>query len=110
MLTVFFSVAHDPTQLNRQGPDHGTQYRSAIFATSDEQKRVAQAYVAQLDKANAFGRPIVTEIVALPAFYPAEAYHQNYLALHPTQPYIVFNDLPKLASLKTQFPGLYVGN
>jgi peptide-methionine (S)-S-oxide reductase len=110
LLTVFFSVAHDPTQLNRQGPDHGTQYRSAIFTTSDEQKRVAQAYVAQLDRANAFGRPIVTEIVALPAFYPAEAYHQNYLALHPTQPYIVFNDLPKLANLKTQFPGLYIAN
>jgi peptide-methionine (S)-S-oxide reductase len=110
LLTVFFAVAHDPTQLNRQGPDHGTQYRSAIFTTSDEQKRVAQAYVAQLDKAKAFGRPIVTEIVALPAFYPAEAYHQNYLALHPTQPYIVFNDLPKLANLKTQFPGLYTGN
>jgi peptide-methionine (S)-S-oxide reductase len=109
LLTVFFSVAHDPTQLNRQGPDYGTQYRSAIFTTSDEQKRVAQAYVAQLDKAHAFGRPIVTEIVALPAFYPAEAYHQNYLALHPTQPYIVFNDLPKLANLKTQFPGLYTG-
>ena len=110
LLTVFFSVAHDPTQLNRQGPDHGTQYRSAIFTASDEQKRVAQAYVAQLDRANVFGRPIVTEIVALPAFYPAEAYHQNYLALHPTQPYIVFNDLPKLANLKTQFPGLYVAN
>jgi peptide-methionine (S)-S-oxide reductase len=110
LLTVFFSVAHDPTQLNRQGPDHGTQYRSAIFTTSDEQARVAQAYVTQLDRANAFGRPIVTEIVALPAFYPAEAYHQNYLALHPTQPYIVFNDLPKLANLKTQFPGLYIAN
>jgi len=108
LLTVFFSVAHDPTQLNRQGPDHGTQYRSAIFTASDEQKRVAQAYVAQLDRANVFGRPIVTEIVALPAFYPAEAYHQNYLALHPTQPYIVYNDLPKLANLKTQFPALYV--
>jgi peptide-methionine (S)-S-oxide reductase len=110
LLTVFFSVAHDPTQLNRQGPDHGTQYRSAIFTTSDDQKRVAQAYVAQLERAHAFGRPIVTEIVALPAFYPAEAYHQNYLALHPTQPYIVFNDLPKLANLKTQFPGLYIAN
>jgi peptide-methionine (S)-S-oxide reductase len=110
LLTVFFSVAHDPTQLNRQGPDHGTQYRSAIFTTSDEQKRVAQAYVAQLERAKAFGRPIVTEIVALPAFYPAEAYHQNYLALHPTQPYIVFNDLPKLANLKTQFPALYSAN
>jgi peptide-methionine (S)-S-oxide reductase len=110
LLTVFFSVAHDPTQLNRQGPDRGTQYRSAIFTMSDEQARVAQAYVAQLDRANAFGRPIETEIVALPAFFPAEAYHQNYLALHPTQPYIVFNDLPKLASLKTQFPGLYTNN
>jgi peptide-methionine (S)-S-oxide reductase len=107
LLTVFFSVAHDPTQLNRQGPDTGTQYRTAIFTTGDEQKRVAQAYVAQLDKAKVFGRPIVTEIVPLPAFYPAEAYHQNYLALHPTQPYIVFNDLPKVANLKSQFPALY---
>ena len=107
LLTDFFSVAHDPTQLNRQGPDTGTQYRTAIFTTSDEQKRVAQAYVAQLDKAKVFARPIVTEIVPLPAFYPAEAYHQNYLALHPTQPYIVFNDLPKVANLKTQFPALY---
>ena len=109
LLKVFFSVAHDPTQLNRQGPDSGTQYRSAIFTTSDEQKRVAQAYVAQLDKAKVFGRAIVTEVVALPAFFPAESYHQNYLALHPTQPYIVFNDLPKLANLKTQFPDLYTG-
>ncbi len=109
LLTIFFSVAHDPTQLNRQGPDHGTQYRSAIFTTSKEQQRVAQAYVAQLDKAKTFGRGIVTEIAALPAFYPAEAYHQNYLALHPTQPYIVFNDLPKVANLKTQFPALYTG-
>ena len=109
LLKVFFSVAHDPTQLNRQGPDHGTQYRSAIFTSGDEQKRVAQAYVAQLDRAKVYAQPIVTEIVALPAFYPAEAYHQNYLALHPTQPYIVFNDLPKLANLKTQFPDLYTG-
>jgi len=109
LLKVFFSVAHDPTQLNRQGPDHGTQYRSAIFTSNDEQKRVAQAYVAQLDRAKVYAQPIVTEIVALPAFYPAEAYHQNYLALHPTQPYIVFNDLPKLANLKTQFPDLYAG-
>jgi peptide-methionine (S)-S-oxide reductase len=109
LLKVFFSVAHDPTQLNRQGPDTGTQYRSAIFTTSEAQKRVAQSYVAQLDKAKVFGRAIVTEIVALPAFYPAEAYHQNYLALNPTQPYIVFNDLPKLANLKTQFPDLYSG-
>ncbi len=109
LLTVFFSVAHDPTQLNRQGPDSGTQYRSVIFTTNDEQKRVAQAYVAQLDKAKVFPHPIVTEIVPLPAFYPAEAYHQNYLALHPTQPYIVYNDLPKVANLKTQFPALYTG-
>ena len=109
LLKVFFSVAHDPTQLNRQGPDYGTQYRSAIFTTSDAQKRVAQAYVAQLDSAKVFGRAIVTEVVALPAFYPAEAYHQNYLALNPTQPYIVYNDLPKLANLKTQFPDLYNG-
>jgi len=109
LLKVFFSVAHDPTQLNRQGPDFGTQYRSAIFTTSDAQKRVAQAYVAQLDGTKVFGRAIVTEVVALPAFYPAEAYHQNYLALNPTQPYIVYNDLPKLANLKTQFPDLYNG-
>jgi peptide-methionine (S)-S-oxide reductase len=109
LLTVFFSVTHDPTQLNRQGPDTGTQYRSAIFTANAEQARVAQAYVAQLDKAKIFGSGIVTEIVPLPAFYPAEAYHQNYLALHPTQPYIVFNDLPKVANLKIQFPGLYTG-
>ncbi len=110
LLTVFFSVAHDPTQLNHQGPDYGTQYRSAIYTTNDEQKRVALAYVAQLDKAKAFPKPIVTEIAALPAFYPAEDYHQNYLALHPTQPYIVYNDLPKIANLKTQFPALYKGS
>lgn len=109
LLSVFFSVAHDPTQLNRQGPDHGTQYRSAIYTTSDEQQRVAKAYVAQLDKAKVFPQPIVTEILALPVFYPAEEYHQNYLALHPTQPYIVYNDLPKLANLKSQFPNLYTG-
>ncbi|MEO8344811.1 MAG: peptide-methionine (S)-S-oxide reductase MsrA [Betaproteobacteria bacterium] len=109
LLTVFFSVAHDPTQLNRQGPDSGTQYRSAIYTTSDEQKRVAQAYVAQIDKAKAFPKPIVTEIAPLSKFYPAEAYHQNYLALHSNEPYIVFNDLPKLSNLKSQFPALYVG-
>jgi peptide-methionine (S)-S-oxide reductase len=109
LLKVFFSVAHDPTQLNRQGPDTGPQYRSVIFATSADQMRVAQAYVAQLDKAKVFGRAIVTEIVTLPAFYPAEAYHQNFLARNPTYPYIVYNDLPKLANLKTQFPDLYTG-
>jgi peptide-methionine (S)-S-oxide reductase len=107
LLRVFFSVAHDPTQLNRQGPDYGTQYRSAIFVTSDEQKRIAQAYVDQLGKAKAFSSPIVTQIVPLPAFYPAETYHQNYLALHRTQPYIVMNDLPKLYQLKEQFPEYY---
>ncbi len=107
LLRIFFSVAHDPTQLNRQGPDYGTQYRSAIFFTSDDQKRVAQAYVEQLRQAKAFSDPIVTQIVPLPAFYPAEAYHQNYLALHRTQPYIVMNDLPKLYQLKAQLPDYY---
>ncbi len=109
LLKVFFSVAHDPTELNRQGPDHGTQYRSAIFTTNDEQARVARAYIAQLDNAKVFGSPIVTQVVALPAFYPAEAYHQNYAALHPTQPYIAFNDLPKVDHLREQFPALYTG-
>src|SRR5947207_5721997 len=93
LLAVFFSVAHDPTQVDRQGPDYGPQYRSAIFYTNDEQKRVAEGYIAQLDKAKAFKAPIVTQVAKLPAFWPAEDYHQNYLALHPTQPYIVFNDL-----------------
>jgi len=108
LLRIFFSVAHDPTQLNRQGPDHGPQYRSAIFTTTDEQKRVAQAYIAQLTAGKAFAQPIVTEVVPLPAFYAAEDYHQDYLAKHPNQPYIVFNDLPKLAALKEQFPSRYV--
>lgn len=107
LLRVFFSVAHDPTQLNRQGPDYGTQYRSAIFYANDDQRRVAQAYVEQLRQAKAFSSPIVTQIVPLPAFYPAEAYHQNYLALHRTQPYIVMNDLPKLYQLKEQLPDYY---
>lgn len=109
LLRVFLSVAHDPTQLNRQGPDHGTQYRSAIFTTSDDQNRVAKAYIAQLDQAKAFPQKIVTEVVPLPAFYPAESYHQNYAALNPTQPYIVVNDLPKVAHLKEEFPALYTG-
>lgn len=108
LLRVFFSVAHDPTQLNRQGPDHGTQYRSVIFVRDDEQKRVALAYIEQLRKAKVFPEPIVTEVTPLPMFYPAENYHQNYLALHRTQPYIVMYDLPKLAQLKQQFPDLYV--
>ena len=107
LLAVFFSVAHDPTQLNRQGPDYGPQYRSAIFYVNDEQKRVAEAYVEQLDKAKAFRSPIVTQVAKLPAFWPAEDYHQNYLALHPTQPYIVINDLPKLAALQKDWPQLY---
>jgi peptide-methionine (S)-S-oxide reductase len=108
LLRVFFSVAHDPTQLNRQGPDEGTQYRSSIFYNSDEQKRIAEAYIAQLDQAKVFRHPIVTKVVPLQAFYPAEAYHQNYVALHPNQPYIVFNDAPKVEHLKQQFPDLYM--
>lgn len=107
LLRIFFSVAHDPTQLNRQGPDEGTQYRSSIFSANDEQKRIAEAYIAQLDQAKIFPRPIVTKVVPLQAFYPAEAYHQNYAALHPNQPYIMFNDAPKVEHLKQEFPGLY---
>jgi len=107
LLRVFFSVAHDPTQLNRQGPDYGKQYRSVIFTNTDEQKRVAKAYIGQLNEAKVFSGPIVTEVVDLPAFYPAESYHQNYLALHRNQPYIMYNDLPKLAALKQQFPDRY---
>ena len=109
LLRVFFSVAHDPTQLNRQGPDSGAQYRSVIFYNSDEQKRIAEAYIAQLDKASVFPRPIVTQVVPLSAFYPAEAYHQDYAANHPTNPYIVYNDAPKVAHLHQQFPDLYTG-
>lgn len=107
LLRVFFSVAHDPTQLNRQGPDEGSQYRSAIFYTSDQQKKIAESYIAQLDQAKVFSRPIVTQVAPLQAFYPAEAYHQNYAALHPNQPYIVFNDAPKVAHLQQEFPDLY---
>jgi peptide-methionine (S)-S-oxide reductase len=109
LLRVFFSVAHDPTQLNRQGPDEGTQYRSSIFYSNDEQKRIAEAYIAQLDQAKVFSSPIVTKVVPLQAFYPAEAYHQNYAALHPNQPYILFNDAPKVAHLRQEFPDLYTG-
>jgi peptide-methionine (S)-S-oxide reductase len=109
LLRVFFSVAHDPTQLNRQGPDVGPQYRSAIFFVGDDQKRVAQDYIRQLNDAKAFARPIVTEVAPLPKFYPAESYHQNYMALNPLQPYIVMHDAPKLAALKAQFPALYTG-
>jgi peptide-methionine (S)-S-oxide reductase len=109
LLHVFFSVAHDPTQLNRQGPDEGTQYRSSIFYSSAEQKRIAEGYIAQLEKAKIFSRPIVTQVVPLEAFYPAEAYHQNYAALHPNQPYIVYNDAPKVEHLRQEFPDLYTG-
>jgi peptide-methionine (S)-S-oxide reductase len=107
ILQIFFSVAHDPTELNRQGPDRGTQYRSAIFPTGAEQAHVAEAYIAQLDKAHTFAAPIVTKIEPGRAFYPAEAYHQNYLTLHPSQPYIAINDIPKVEALKQLFPGLY---
>src|SRR6185369_10105017 len=106
LLKVFFSVAHDPTELNRQGPDTGTQYRSAIFYTNDEQKRIAQAYIDQLNQAKVFERPIVTEVAALKSFNEAEAYHQNYLVNHPDEPYIVINDMPKVENLKKQFPSL----
>ena len=107
LLQVFFAVAHDPTQLNRQGPDTGSQYRSVIFYASEEQRRAAQDYIRQLTDARAFSAPIVTQVVPLKQFYPAEEHHQNYLALHPYQPYIVFNDLPKLEHLREQFPSLY---
>jgi peptide-methionine (S)-S-oxide reductase len=109
LLRVFFSVAHDPTELNRQGPDTGSQYRSSIFYANDEQKRIAEAYIAQLETAKVFARKIVTQVVPLKAFYPAEAYHQNYAALHPDNPYIVYNDAPKVAHLQQQFPDLYKG-
>ena len=107
LLQVFFSVAHDPTQLNRQGPDEGTQYRSVIFYTSEDQKRVAEAYIQQLDQAHVFKRKIVTQVTPLTGFYTAEPYHQNYLALNPDNPYIIYNDLPKLDRLKKQYPDLY---
>jgi peptide-methionine (S)-S-oxide reductase len=107
LLKVFFSVAHDPTELNRQGPDTGTQYRSAIFYSNDEQKRIAEAYIDQLNKAKVFGAPIQTKVTALQAFYEAEGYHQNYLDHHPDQPYIVINDIPKVENLKKQLPELY---
>jgi peptide-methionine (S)-S-oxide reductase len=107
ILQIYFSVAHDPTQLNRQGPDTGTQYRSAIFPTDAAQAGVAKAYIAELTAAHAFDAPIVTRIEPDRAFYPAEGYHQDFLAQHPTYPYIVFNDLPKIEALKRLFPDLY---
>jgi peptide-methionine (S)-S-oxide reductase len=107
ILQIYFSVAHDPTQLNRQGPDSGTQYRSAIFPASPEQAKVAEAYIAQLDQAKTFDKTIATTIEGAKPFYPAEAYHQDYLTLNPRQPYIVFNDLPKIENLKRIFPAVY---
>jgi peptide-methionine (S)-S-oxide reductase len=107
LLQVFFSVAHDPTQLNRQGPDWGTQYRSTIFAANQQQADVARAYIAQLNQAHAFKKAIVTTIEMGRTFYPAEAYHQDFLVRNPTYPYIVFNDLPKVANLKRLLPGMY---
>jgi peptide-methionine (S)-S-oxide reductase len=107
LLKVFFSVAHDPTELNRQGPDTGTQYRSVIFYGNEEQQRIAQAYIAQLEQAKLFPAPIVTQVIPLKAFYVAEAYHQNYATLHPDNPYIAINDAPKVEHLRLQFPDLY---
>ncbi len=107
LLKIYFSVAHDPTQLNRQGPDVGTQYRSAIFYTDAEQQRIAQAYINQLQSAKVYSQPIATKVIPLSAFYPAEKYHQDYATLHPNSPYIMINDLPKLANFKVTFPALY---
>jgi peptide-methionine (S)-S-oxide reductase len=109
LLDVFFTVAHDPTQLNRQGPDVGTQYRSAVFFRNGEQQRATSAYIAKLARSNAFPRPIVTQVTAIGTFYPAEAYHQNYFDTHPNEPYILYNDRPKVEHLRQQFPQLYVG-
>jgi peptide-methionine (S)-S-oxide reductase len=108
LLQIFFSVAHDPTELNYQGPDHGTQYRSAVFPVNQEQRKVAESYIAQLGQAHVFSAPVVTRVEDFKGFYAAEAYHQNYLALHPNDPYIAINDLPKVANLKKMFPDLYL--
>lgn len=107
ILQIYFSVAHDPTELDYQGPDRGAQYRSTIFPTSQEQANVAKAYIAQLDRSHAFPAPIVTTIESGRAFYPAEGYHQDFLARNPTNPYIVYNDLPKIRQLQRLFPDLY---
>ena len=108
LLRIFFSVAHDPTELNRQGPDTGPQYRSAIFYATEEQKNTARTYIEQLNRAKVFPAPIVTQVVPLQEFYPAEEYHQNFLARHPDHPYIVYYDLPKLRELQAQFPEMYM--
>jgi peptide-methionine (S)-S-oxide reductase len=110
LLRVFFSVAHDPTELNRQGPDEGTQYRSAIFYSDPEQKKIAEAYIAQLGAAGVYRHKIVTQVTPLQAFYPAEGYHQNYAKLHPNDGYIVYNDAPKVANLRKEFPEIYTGD
>ena len=107
LLQIFFSVAHDPTQLNRQGPDTGSQYRSAIFVADDAQKRIVDGYIAQLGNAHVYRHPIVTKLEPLHGFYPAERYHQDYLTLNPTEPYIAYNDLPKVENLKRLFPEWY---
>lgn len=107
LLQIYFSVAHNPTELNRQGPDTGTQYRSAIFTDNPEQQRVAQAYIAQLDAARSFNKPIVTKLETYNGFYPAEDYHQDFLTEHPSYPYIVINDMPKVAQLKQLYPERY---
>ena len=106
LLKVFFSVAHDPTELNRQGPDTGTQYRSAIFYENDEQKKVAEAYIQQLEQAHIFSHRIVTQVAPLKAFYPAEAYHQHFVERNPMYPYVMYNDLPKLSELKKNYPAM----
>ena len=107
ILQIAFSVVHDPTELNRQGPDVGTQYRSAIFYADEAQKKIAEAYISQLDQAHVFAKPIVPRLESLKGFYPAEDYHQDYLLHHPSNPYIAFNDLPKVENLKSTFPALY---
>ncbi len=110
LLMIFFSVAHNPTELNKQGPDWGTQYRSSIFYSDEEQERIAKAYIAQLDSAKVYGQKIVTQLTPLKGFYPAEAYHQDYVMHHPDNPYVSINDLPKLAALKREFPERYREN
>ena len=107
LLQIYFSVAHDPTELNRQGPDSGTQYRSTIFPANADQAQVARDYIAQIDRAGTFGKPLATTVEPLKAFYPAESYHQDYLTLHPDRPYIAINDLPKVDNLKRLFPSVY---
>ena len=107
ILQIYFSVAHDPTELNRQGPDVGTQYRSAIFPQTADQAQIAKAYIAQIDAAKVFAAPLVTKIEPGRSFFPAEAYHQDYLTLHPNQPYIAYNDIPKVEALKKMFPEVY---